>query len=68
MHVPGGERDDACDHGLSRRSLRVKTSYELSWKVKVMIKKRKKEKKGTNINRTVTAAAAAAAATAVVET
>ena len=45
VHVPGGERDDACDHGLSRRSLRVKTSYELSWKVKVMIKKRKKEKK-----------------------
>ena len=41
----GGRRDDTCDHGLSRRSLRVKTSYELSWKVKVMIKKRKKEKK-----------------------
>ena len=32
-----GRRDDTCDHGLSRRSLRVKT-YELSWKVKVMIK------------------------------
>ena len=36
-HVPGGRRDDTCDHGLSRRSLRVnKTSYELSWKVKVI--------------------------------
>ena len=22
-HVPGGKRDDTCDHGLSRRSLRV---------------------------------------------
>ena len=37
-HVPGGRRDDTCDHGLSRRSPRVKASYELSWKVKVMIK------------------------------
>ena len=38
--------DDTCDHGLSGRSLRVKTSYELSWKVKVMIeKKQKKEEK-----------------------
>ena len=23
-HVPGGRRDETCDHGLSRRSLRVK--------------------------------------------
>ena len=23
-HVPGGRRDDTCDHGLSRRSPRVK--------------------------------------------
>ena len=33
--IPGG-RKDACDHGWSRRSLRVKT-YELSWKVNVML-------------------------------
>ena len=38
-HAPGGRRVDTCDHGLSRRSSRVKTSYELGWKVKVMIKK-----------------------------
>ena len=37
-HVLGGRWDDTCDHVLSRRSLRVKTSYELSWKVKVMLK------------------------------
>ena len=29
-----GRRKDACDHGLSRRSLVVRTSYELSWRVK----------------------------------
>ena len=23
-HAPGGRRDDTCDHGLSRRTLRVK--------------------------------------------
>ena len=34
----GGERDDICDHGLSRRSLRVKAFHELGWKVKVAIK------------------------------
>ena len=40
----GGKRDDTCDHGLSRRSLRVnKTSYEFSWKVTVMIKKEEKK-------------------------
>ena len=40
-HVPGGRRDDTCDHGLlSRRSLGYKTSYELGWKVKVMKKKK----------------------------
>ena len=38
-NVPGGRRDDTCDHGLSRRPL--KTSYELSWKVKVINKKKK---------------------------
>ena len=33
-HVPGGERDDTCGHGLSRRSLRVKplTSWAGKWK------------------------------------
>ena len=32
----GGKREDTCDDGLSRRSLRAegKTSYELSWKIK----------------------------------
>ena len=35
--VPGGRRVDTCDHGLSRSTLRVKTSYELGWKVKVII-------------------------------
>ena len=46
-HVPGGRRDDNCDHGLSRRSSRVKppTRYELGWKVKVMILKKRKNKK-----------------------
>ena len=44
-HVPGG-RDDTCDHGLSRRSLEGKTSYELSWKVKVVITKKKKKNEG----------------------
>ena len=41
----GGRRDDTCDHGLPRSSLRVKppTWYELGWKVKVMIKKREKK-------------------------
>ena len=34
MHVHRGRRADTCDHGLPRRSLRVKTSYELNWKVK----------------------------------
>ena len=31
-HVPGGTRDDFCNHGLPRRSLRVKppTRHELS--------------------------------------
>ena len=42
--MPGGRRDDTCDHGLSRRSLRVKTSYELGWKIKVMIEKNKNKK------------------------
>ena len=40
--IPGG-RDNACDHGLSRKSLREKkleTCCVLSWKVKVMIKKK----------------------------
>ena len=37
-HVPWGRRDDSYDHGLSRRSMKVKTPiYELSWKVTVMI-------------------------------
>lgn len=39
----GGRRDDTCDLGLFRRSPRVKKaslcSYELSWKVKAMMKK-----------------------------
>ena len=37
--VPGGRRVETCDHGLSRRSSRVKgkSSYELGWKVEVMI-------------------------------
>jgi len=42
--VPEGERDDTCYHCLSRRSLRVvqtvaegKTSYELSWKINVVM-------------------------------
>ena len=34
--MPGVRRDDTSDHGLSRTSLRIKTSYELSWKVKVI--------------------------------
>ena len=29
-HVPGERRDGTCDHGLFRRPLRVKTSYELT--------------------------------------
>ena len=26
-HVPGGNRDETCDHGLSRRLLKRKTAY-----------------------------------------
>ena len=33
---PGGRRDDTCDHGLSRRSLRVKPLTNLDWIVKVI--------------------------------
>ena len=37
--VPRGRRDDLQPvHGLFRRSQRVNTSYELSWKVKLAIK------------------------------
>ena len=39
-HVPGGKREDTCDHGLSRRFVQGITSYEFDWKVKVMIKKK----------------------------
>ena len=42
-HVPGGRTLDTCDHGLSRNLLRVKTFYELGWKVKVMIKKKQEK-------------------------
>ena len=35
----GGRRVDTCDHGLSKTSLRVRTSYELGERVKVMIEK-----------------------------
>ena len=38
-HVPGGRRDDTCDHGLSRRSLRVKPPTSWTGKEKVMIEK-----------------------------
>ena len=41
--------DDTCEHGLSRRSLRVETSYEFSWKVKVMIKKKRRKKTATTL-------------------
>ena len=34
-----GKRDDTCDHGLSGRSLRVKSSHELGWKVQMTKKK-----------------------------
>ena len=39
-HVPGGRGDDICDHGLSRKSMRL-CSFTLieSWKVKVKMKK-----------------------------
>ena len=30
----GREREDTCEQALSRRSLRVKALYELSWKIK----------------------------------
>ena len=37
-HVPRGRRDDTCDHGLfDQKIAEGKISYELSWKVKVMI-------------------------------
>lgn len=36
-HLPGGRREDICDHDLSKRSLRVNTFYELSWKVEEII-------------------------------
>lgn len=38
MQVLGGRREDALAHGLSGRSLRVKTSYGLSWMMKKMRK------------------------------
>ena len=39
----GGRRDDICNHGLYRRSIAEgKTSYELSWKVKVTGKQGKR--------------------------
>ena len=37
-HIPGGRRHDTCDHGLSRRALRVQTSDQLGLKVNVMTK------------------------------
>ena len=37
----GGESNYTCDHGLSRRSLRVKISYELSWGVNVIAEKKR---------------------------
>ena len=36
----GERRDDTCDHGLSRRSLRVQPPT--SWKVKLMRRKKKR--------------------------
>ena len=37
-HAQGGRRDDNCDHGFVQKIAEGKISYELSWKVKVMIK------------------------------
>ena len=38
--VPGGGREDICDHGLSQKVADVNTFYyEWSWRVKVIIKK-----------------------------
>ena len=34
----GEGREGTCGHGLSTRSLRVKNSYELSWRVRAIIK------------------------------
>ena len=36
LHPGGGGGEGTCDHGLSRRSLRVKRSYALSREVKVI--------------------------------
>ena len=40
-HVPGGRRGDTCDHGFAQKTAEGKTSYELGWKVKVMMKTNK---------------------------
>ena len=41
MYVPGGRRENTCDHGLSRRSLVRKLpcmKNELAWRVNVPMK------------------------------
>ena len=43
-HVPGGGRDGTCDHGVSRRSLRVKPILRVSLESKSdMIQKERKK-------------------------
>ena len=42
MHVPGGRREEACDHDLTRNVAEDKTSDGLSWRVKVILTKTKK--------------------------
>ena len=47
-HRGGGGRDDTCDHGLSRRSLRVKPlTSQAGKKVQVMIEGKKNKHKST---------------------